>query len=175
MRILGPSIACVMLIGQAAVAEPTYKETVEFIKTNLSHQKVPYGKVNGDWAYHYQTVTFPNRCILVTDDRMKKNGNYYAYFGDKIDFSKVNLDYLDTVTINGYDGSPDAMRIHLKAANKEEPAIWSWTGSEWKWGKYNSYESSLNVRGQDASFYAPKVGRALLHLAKLCGSKGELF
>lgn len=157
-----PLFLSLTLFCNNAYSSPTKSETFNFIKDKVSGYKWS----NNDTKFNTYLRSSKNFCTLYVE-KLRKEDNYPL----NREFWVVNLKdidpYVTDISLDGY--TPD-LRVHTRE-EKEAVKIFHDTLDKKKHDDTASFlllmtNSERNVR---------KVEKAMVHLVKLCGGKGELF
>ena len=172
-----------LLIPSLACAEPSKKETAEFILEKI--RVSDYGIHNCNRSANYKVSSFSNGyCTMMISTtyyrrswvRTRELGdipcsdNLIGNITDKV----VNLADIDPDRIEYHRGQPGYPYVLLEVRGNKEKIIefGRKTVSGLKTKRY-TYMFSYDIFNSELN--GPKVERAFKHLVKLCGGKGELF
>ena len=135
--------------------EPTREQTIKFIESKCDIRFEDSGNRSD---YRVQDVTIKD-CIITTTEKQPKYGKVYT--------QEIALKELDPTRIEiiqrGEDRGYEAGLIYIKVFNDRHLV---------KGNKSRAFELSLLTRPGDHTL---KAAKAMAHLIKLCGGKGEMF
>jgi len=142
-------------VEQVIAEEPTREQTIKFIESKCDIRFEDSGNRSD---YRVQDVTIKD-CIITTIEKQPKYGKVYT--------QEIALKELDPTRIRiSHKGKPrhyEAGLIYIKVLDDRHLV---------KGNKSKASELSLWTRPGD---HTVKAAKAMAHLIKLCGGKGEMF
>jgi len=172
----------ILLFPYLLIAEPSKKETAEFIskKTNMLRYGIYKCERNsdhtiitfsGDYCTLTMTRTYYNRAYVKTKEygNIPCSDNTIAFNTDTI----VNLKEVDPDRISKANSSVVLNILEDKEKVKEK--TYNCKASKGGDKPQTVYKSYIYIETYNPSINKDKLYKALKHQVKLCGGKGELF
>ena len=178
-----------MLIVSTSFAEPSMQETIEFIK-----QKTDFSYTRGSHEEGYYKVNISNCGItLINKYEYVSGSNKGVWYETKhatLDGKPIPLNKFDpTMTkifkVRGQTNSVDLVtKQQIEIIGNYNKTNTDWSSFDDYKGKNGIWSNHSSPTKQFSMFIAvidpkeingPKVLKAINHLIKLCGGKGELF
>lgn len=170
------NIACLILaifcLTTRANAEPTKKDTYEFIATKVTYSITTY---DGE-TKNYKISSDDNMCLLsYAIETIDKDKNWQSTYQLNINLMTINPGTVVTgTTITGYT----VAQIETKEKKPLIKAISTYSDkakAKYDWRKDDTKYNSLSFIYTKDSEDARRVSKALKHLITICGGKDELF